>query len=658
MHRTRLLFSSLFTAIVLHDATSAQVLVTTDANTDKVVAFSPVDGSLLGTSVLDIPNLVQWAALEVNGEIWLGEQLGDRIVRYDRCGNVLGSMGPTFPGGGLDNIRGMTLIGGLVYVCNDGSGNGATPDSLVCFDTTGNWVQTLPLAFSPSPFCVLPWQGDILVSSSSAGDDVHRYTLAGTSVGTFHDSTGLDFANQLSLASDGNVWCCPLTSSSVVKLDATTGAIVQSFPGGSGRGVYELQNGNVLWTSTSGVRVYDTSTMTSSLVFAGNCYHVTLLNLPPSLVYACHESYGAGCHSFVQDNSNLFQLFTDVPAAKAALDGNAIRFTLTGNGYVANWLPGVAGALYVPPSGTATIVANVSTGQETFTPSAVIPIPGGVTATWTLSSEGILTAGSTGNQGTDTTPSLADTASAAGLAFYTWYTQNPAETGSGKFKWEEVSGTLYVTAEGVELSGGTPTLSPATYQWQVDTTTGDVTMVWVSMPPSTSTSDVLVGCTLAGTGITPVSQTLSTGASALLQPDLSQSPMTLSASPFPIINPSTTVTYTASNAPEFSPGSGIYIGTMFLSVNPLPGGFDLQGILTTVPGCNAYLSTLDIDLGGTLNVLPTLTWGFTYSNAFFAPGNVVAAQAVALFDSSFPLLNGEAGGFLLSNGVLSTTELQ
>jgi hypothetical protein len=42
----------------------------------------------------------------------------------------------------------------------------------------------------------------------------------------------------------------------------------------------------------------------------------------------------------------------------------------------------------------------------------------------------------------------------------------------------------------------------------------------------------------------------------------------------------------------------------------------------------------------------------------FAPGNVIAAQAVALFDGSSPLLNTESGGFLVSNGVLSTPEVQ
>jgi hypothetical protein len=94
---------------------------------------------------------------------------------------------------------------------------------------------------------------------------------------------------------------------------------------------------------------------------------------------------------------------------------------------------------------------------------------------------------------------------------------------------------LLVTFEGVEFSGGTPTLAPSTFQWQVDMTTGDVKMLWTSFSASNSTSDVLVGCTLAGAGLTPVSQGL-TQTGYVLEPDATLVPMTLSASPRPVIN--------------------------------------------------------------------------------------------------------------------------
>jgi hypothetical protein len=636
-------------------AFAQQVVVATDDSTDTLVAFSPVDGSLVDPNLFAIPNTVQVSALMVGNEIWISEQSGDRVVRYDVCGNVLGVLGPTLAGGGMDNIRGMKFFGGIVYVTNDGTNNGATADSLVTFDPAGNYLGTIALSASPSPFSVLPFQGDMLVVSSSGPDKVHRYTLAGASVGTFNNSTALGFSHASVIASDGNIWLSTFTTDTIVKLDAATGNILQTLPADNARGIFELQNGNLLWTTQyGGAYVYDMVAGTNTQVHAGSMYNLNLVTLD----LACHKSYGVGCHTYREDRSNLMQLFPDVPSAKAALDGNVLQFTRTGNGYLATWLPGVAGALYVPPTPAATVVADASATTTTFTPSVAIPVPGGVASTWTISSEGVLTADAAGNQGTLSTATLANTAAQTGLAWYTWVNQNPVETGSGKIKTEEVGGVLYVTFDGVELVGGTPTLAPSTYQYQINMTTGDVLMVWNSFSSSNSTIDVLVGCTLAGAGATPVSQTLSAAVAAVIEPDPVLNPMTLTASPNAVINPSTLVTYTANDVPEFVPGSGVYIGTMFLSVNPLPSGFDLTGILTTVTGCNAYVASLDIDLGGAVNIAPSLSWSFNYSNAFFAPGNVVASQAVALFDPAFPLLNGEAGGFLFSNGLRTTTHLQ
>jgi len=658
------LIGSLSAAIALSTLLPAQqAVVTFDTSNDVIMAFSPVDGSLISASLFEVPNTVQVSAIMVNNEIWVSEQTGDRVVRYDVCGNELGVIGPSFAGGGLDNIRGMNFIGGIVYVCNDGSNNGATADSLVAFDAAGNYLQTLPLSDSVSPFSVVAnvANGNLLVAASSA-EDVHEYTTAGVSVGTFQDAN-LGFAHHLNYGSGGTYWLTTFTGDDLYHLDAT-GAILTatSVLNGAGgvdnpRGVYELQNGNLLWTNTSGVHVLDVVSMTSTLVQAGSCYHLNEV----SLDFACHKRLGTGCHSFRVDNSNHFELFLTVADAKAALDDNAIQYILNGNGdgYDVTWISGVANAIYVPPSASANIIADASTTNESFTPSAPIPIAGGVATTWTVSSEGILTAAATGNQGTDTTASLNDVdETETGLAWYTWVTQNPTETGSGKIKWEEVGTTLYVTFDGVELSGGSPTQSPSTYQWQIDMTTGSVLMLWPSFSASSSTADVLVGCTLAGGGAVPVSQTLSTAAGYQLVPDDVLSPLTLTGSPNPVINPSTLVTYTASNAPEYVPGSGVYIGTMFLSFTPLPGGVDLTGILANQPGCSAYIGSLDLALSAAVSATPDLTWDVDFSNTLFFPGANVSGQAIALFDGGFPLLNGEDGGLVFSNGLTSTTYAQ
>ncbi len=373
---------------------------------------------------------------------------------------------------------------------------------------------------------------------------------------------------------------------------------------------------------------------------------------------ANNTNYGTGCHSIPASvTSSYAQTWPTGAAAKAVLDGNALQFTLAGSGYSAQWIPG-GGALYVAPTGGAVVIANADDTTTTFSPSVAPPIPGGTAPSWTVSSNGILTAAATGNNTTSWTPSLASMATGAGLAWFVWHDWYCVQAGSGKIKREEIGGILYVTWDGVEAYP-TATVNPATFQFQVDLTTGTVTMVFVSYDADTTAYTTLVGCTLAGTGTTPPSSNIAVAPAFVLSPTgdvAAKLPMALAAAPAPVINPSTVVTYTATNLPEYIPTSGIYLSTMFLSVNPLPGGFPLTGILTTVPGCNAWILTLDLDLGAQLTFAPTATWMFTYDNVNFAPGNAIAAQAVSLFDGTIPLANGESGGFLFSNAVLSTTQ--
>ena len=135
-------------------------------------------------------------------------------------------------------------------------------------------------------------------------------------------------------------------------------------------------------------------------------------------------------------------------------------------------------------------------------------------------------------------------------------------------------------------------------------------------------------------------------------------PLTLAASPAPVLNPGTLVTYTISNIPEYSPGSGLYVPMLFLSVTPAPGGVELQGQLTTVPGCRAYITTLDVSSGLVFSSQPTVQLSIYYYAPLLVPGAVIAAQAAAAFDGNHPLPNGEAGGVVVSNGIRSSMQLQ
>jgi outer membrane protein assembly factor BamB len=261
---------------------SAQFLMMPDSTNNRVVLFDPNTGAVVNPSYFPLtPSATPIHAMQVGNQIWVSEQVGDRVARYDLAGNFLGQIGGGTTGG-LDNIRGMEQVGNTIYVSNGGSGNGApSANSVVMFDTTGanlGFFSTANLA--PSPFAVLDHQGGLLVDSSSGNDDVHRFSLTGTPLGTFHNTTSLNFGEQMVHATNGDVLVGGFSTNNVVRLDPTTGVLISSFAASGARGVYQLGNGNIMWTSGTGAFVFDVNTGGSTQVYAGGGRYVDLLVVP------------------------------------------------------------------------------------------------------------------------------------------------------------------------------------------------------------------------------------------------------------------------------------------------------------------------------------------------------------------------------------------
>ncbi|MCC7102073.1 MAG: hypothetical protein IT206_03240 [Fimbriimonadaceae bacterium] len=255
-------------AVSLAGIASAQSVVlmpdSASAN-NRIVTFSPVDGSLINSNLFGLAsatNATPVSAIAVGSEIWVSEQVGDKISRYDSTGTFLGAVGV----GVLDNCRGITLINGVVYAANDGNTFGAG-DTLARFDTNGNHLGNYSTAgLNTSPFYVLEHNGTLLTSSASPNDDVHRFNTDGTSAGTFYNGAN-SFAEQMAIAPNGNVMIGWFTTGKVAYHDPSTGAELSSFPASGCRGVYQLSNGNVLWSNSSGAHVYDVNSATSTTVY-------------------------------------------------------------------------------------------------------------------------------------------------------------------------------------------------------------------------------------------------------------------------------------------------------------------------------------------------------------------------------------------------------
>lgn len=244
---------SILTFAAVSGAFAQAFLMMPDSTNNRVVTFDPMTGSVLNSSLFTIAaSTTPIHAMQVGQEIWISEQIGDKVSRYDSAGSSLGAIS-----GGLDNIRGMGLIGGTVYVTNSGTANGASGNSVRSYDTSGNFLSFFTTPNAPSPFGILDYQGGMLVSSSSANDDVHKYSLGGTALGTFHNSTTLNFAEQMDYATNGDILVAGFSSNNVTRHDASTGALLSSFTASGARGVYQLGNGNILWSSGSGAFIWD-----------------------------------------------------------------------------------------------------------------------------------------------------------------------------------------------------------------------------------------------------------------------------------------------------------------------------------------------------------------------------------------------------------------
>lgn len=249
-----------------------------DSTNNRMVLFDPFNGALVNNNYFGLtPSTTPVHAMQVGGEIWVSEQIGDRVSRFDLNGASLGAIT-----GGMDNIRGMEQVGATVYVTNGGAANGSPgANSVVTFDAAGNNTGSFQTTgAAPSPFGILAHQGGILISSSSGNSDVHRFSLAGGPVGVFHNSTSLNFAEQMDVALNGDILVAGFSSNNIVRLDANTGALLSSFAASGARGVYQLGNGNIMWSSGAGAFVFDVNTGGNTQIYAGGGRYLDDLVIP------------------------------------------------------------------------------------------------------------------------------------------------------------------------------------------------------------------------------------------------------------------------------------------------------------------------------------------------------------------------------------------
>lgn len=225
-----------------------------DSTNDAIHLFDANDGSLVQQSFIDLVPFNAGTpkhALQVGNEIWVSDQLRDNIQRFDLTGAHLGTIGVD----GLDNIKGMEVVGNQVWVTNAGSNNNAPGNSIVFIDIATQSISG-SVATNGSLFDLMNFNGQVLGSNITT-ENLELYDLNGNYVGDFHVSDGvssIDFPQQLALRANGNVLAAGFSPpSGVFEFDpfGNSLGIVAGQDLGT-RGVIELGNGSIMWTNGGG----------------------------------------------------------------------------------------------------------------------------------------------------------------------------------------------------------------------------------------------------------------------------------------------------------------------------------------------------------------------------------------------------------------------
>jgi hypothetical protein len=255
------------------------LLLIPDSGSDRVWAFSALDGSLVddafisdpGTSGgVDVFNRPIEVLVGAAGELYVTDQFADVVSEFTSDGAFVGvfSLGGVRDTDVMDNIR-----GGHVLTIGAGAGDvlvtnsGRTNDLVV---SQKNVKRFNPLdgseledfAFNRyggirGPFDVCEFMGEVLVADEGQ-DKIVRYTPEGKFNERFtsaFDYPQLDFPQQMFATNDDTLLVCSFSAGFILEFDAAGALVGQYDPGTLDlyRGVHELDNGNLLVTTTTGV---------------------------------------------------------------------------------------------------------------------------------------------------------------------------------------------------------------------------------------------------------------------------------------------------------------------------------------------------------------------------------------------------------------------
>jgi hypothetical protein len=262
-------------------------LLIPDWDNDRVCAFSPVDGSLINANFIptnrDLFDSPKHALPTPSGTILVSDQLKDAIHEFDGFGSYIRTVA-NLPNNGIDNIRGMAIREGKLYVT---VGSGTYQNTIQRFNLDGTGQETFIGANLDSPFALYFREDDLLISNSRAPALIRRFDLNGVFLGQWGGTT-IRFPQQITRRrSNGNLLVAGFSPpAGIYEFDAAGNQVAYYAVSSGPRGAYELENGLIMFTDGAGVKVFDPNASnpanTVRTVFSpGNFQYIELYEILP-----------------------------------------------------------------------------------------------------------------------------------------------------------------------------------------------------------------------------------------------------------------------------------------------------------------------------------------------------------------------------------------
>lgn len=267
-----------------------------------VIILDPADGTVIDAEFIDLTGLspgTPKAIAQIQDEIWITDQIEDRIDRFDLNGDFLSSIN-----GGMDNIKGLALVNGEVWVTNAGTNNGAPGDAIIRFDTNGTNLGSFDTG-GESSFDIIDVGGEVYVSYIGAGTKIERRDYSGAVLGNIVETGVVTFIQQIEVDADNSSILSAVFSTNggngpgLYEFAESDGSILNYYDVGSLRGVAKLDDDNILISGPGGVDIFDPVTGTTTAISGDSAQYFGRLDLSPCVPPAAptgnaNQSFSSG----------------------------------------------------------------------------------------------------------------------------------------------------------------------------------------------------------------------------------------------------------------------------------------------------------------------------------------------------------------------------